>query len=167
MLNRASLIITYYSREDKGWPMIKNSTKSNDSNISVGRRIRGIRSAYGLTQESLSEDLGISPNYLGEIERGRRPLSHKVAKRLCTYFHLSLDYLYNGKPLIEETAAASAQAQEAYAADLTTLLSTCSPQEYNLCLILIRDLLKGLRSANFTGVSRENEDDVQEYETEC
>lgn len=142
--------------------MIKNSTKSNDSNISVGRRIRGIRSAYGLTQESLSEDLGISPNYLGEIERGRRPLSHKVAKRLCAYFHLSLDYLYNGKPLIEETAAASVQAQEAYSADLTTLLSTCSPQEYNLCLILIRDLLKGLRSASFAGISRENDDDAQD-----
>lgn len=136
--------------------MIKNSTKPNDSNIAVGRRIRGIRSAYGLTQESLSEDLGISPNYLGEIERGRRPLSHKVAKRLCTYFHLTLDYLYNGKPLIEETAAASDLGPGTDTADLTTLLSTCSPQEYNLCLILIRDLLKGLRSASFTGAAQED-----------
>lgn len=148
--------------------MINNSPKPNDSDISVGRRIRAIRSAYELTQESLSEDLGITPNYLGEIERGRRPLSHKVAKRLCAYFHLSLDYLYNGTPLIEETAAASEQGQDAYMADLTTLLSTCSPQEYNLCLILIRDLLKGLRSSNFTGINRGDDseeddgDDVKE-----
>lgn len=127
----------------------------NDSNISVGWRIRQIRSAYGLTQESLSEELGISLNYLGEIERGRRPLSHKVAKRLCTYFNLSLDYLYTGTSLEEETAAADPEGQK-HPEELLMLLSTCSREEYNLCLILIRDLLNGLRSANLMGLREEN-----------
>ena len=61
----------------------------------IGQRIRNERSKWNLTQEQLSEHLGISTNYLGQIERGRS-FSHALAERFCEFFHITYDYLYYG-----------------------------------------------------------------------
>ena len=41
----------------------------------VGRNVRDLRSARGLTQERLAENLGCTPRYLAGIERGERNLT--------------------------------------------------------------------------------------------
>jgi transcriptional regulator with XRE-family HTH domain len=38
----------------------------------VGRNVRRIRQAKGLTQEELAERSGFGQNYLSDLERGRR-----------------------------------------------------------------------------------------------
>ena len=61
----------------------------------VGQRIRDERNKWNFTQEQLSEHLGISTNYLGQIERGRT-FSRALAERICEFFHITYDYLYYG-----------------------------------------------------------------------
>ncbi|MCI8514210.1 MAG: helix-turn-helix transcriptional regulator [Lachnospiraceae bacterium] len=68
----------------------------NDSNITIGSRIHKCRTSWNMTQEELAEVIDVTPNYIGEIERGRRPLTLSVAEQLCLYFGVTYDYLYLG-----------------------------------------------------------------------
>lgn len=50
------------------------------NNALFGHRLRTYRKEKGLTIEKLAEQVGLSPNYLGDVERGKncpawRPLS--------------------------------------------------------------------------------------------
>jgi transcriptional regulator with XRE-family HTH domain len=38
----------------------------------VGRNVRGVRLARGMTQEQLAEESGFSQQYISDLERGRR-----------------------------------------------------------------------------------------------
>lgn len=49
----------------------------------IGQRVRQLRRRAQLTQEQLSERAGISPSFLGHIERGTRKMS------VATLHHLS------------------------------------------------------------------------------
>ena len=69
---------------------------TTENNLSIGQRMRQIRQAAHMTQEQLADTLGVTVNYLGEIERGRRPLSLALASQFCQYFHVTYDYLYRG-----------------------------------------------------------------------
>lgn len=69
-----------------------------DSAAGICLRMRQLREQAHLTQEKLADELGVSVNYLGEVERGRKALSHSLAHRFCSYFHISYDYLYRGVP---------------------------------------------------------------------
>ncbi len=62
----------------------------------IGHRMKKIRSNAHLTQEQLADILGVSVNYLGEVERGRKPLSHSLAASFCNFFQITYDYLYDG-----------------------------------------------------------------------
>lgn len=67
-----------------------------DSSAAIGKRLRQKRCLFGLTQEQLAEAMDISLSYLGEIERGRRPLTLAVAEQLCLLFGGTLDFWYLG-----------------------------------------------------------------------
>ena len=55
--------------------------------ILIGHRIRNERIALGMTQSEFAKLLGISPSYLGALERGTRPVSHyEPPSRKNTYF---------------------------------------------------------------------------------
>ena len=43
-----------------------------DMRLLVGRNVKRIRAARGLTQEELAERSGFSQQYLSDLERGRR-----------------------------------------------------------------------------------------------
>lgn len=43
-----------------------------------------IRTELGLTQAAFAEKLGVSPGYIGDLERGHRALSLEIASRLDT-----------------------------------------------------------------------------------
>jgi transcriptional regulator with XRE-family HTH domain len=73
-----------------------NMVSFNDSDSTIGNRIRSCRLNWRLTQDELAAAIDVTPNYIGEIERGRRPLTLPVAEQLCLYFGITYDYLYLG-----------------------------------------------------------------------
>ena len=107
----------------------------------VGQRIRDERNKWNFTQEQLSEHLGISTNYLGQIERGRT-FSRALAERICEFFHITYDYLYYG--------ASADQARETVSYDmedgLSRLIATCSLEERRLCTNILKEVLASFRS---------------------
>ena len=62
-----------------------------------GRRIKTLRNLYGLTQEKLAEEMGITDVHLRRIESGIRGASIDLLIEFAEYFQVSLDYLILGK----------------------------------------------------------------------
>ncbi len=61
--------------------------------IELGLRIKSLRTEKGLTQEKLAESLGISVEYVGKIERGKRTPSLELVIAMSKFFHTSTDYI--------------------------------------------------------------------------
>ncbi len=62
----------------------------------MGKRIKKRRRELRLTQENLSEILGISVKHLSEVERGIAGLSIENLITLSTVFDVSIDFLIKG-----------------------------------------------------------------------
>lgn len=60
---------------------------------SIGLRIRYLRRQRHWTQETLAERAGISPSFLGHIERGSRKLSVETLNRIALALNCSADEL--------------------------------------------------------------------------
>lgn len=61
--------------------------------LTMGDRIREARKKQRLTQEQLSENLGISVEFIGQIERGLKLPSMNVFIKLIEALNVSADYL--------------------------------------------------------------------------
>ena len=71
--------------------------------ILIGHRIRNERIALGMTQSEFAKLLGISPSYLGALERGTRPVSRSIMNRLHEKTPISYDYLLEGLEKTDDT----------------------------------------------------------------
>jgi transcriptional regulator with XRE-family HTH domain len=56
----------------------------------VGRRIRELRLARGLTQEALAEKASMNVKYLGAIERGEINVTVSTLDRICSALGVTL-----------------------------------------------------------------------------
>jgi Predicted transcription factor, homolog of eukaryotic MBF1 len=63
----------------------------------VGKRIREKRDALGISREAFSEMIGISPNFLAQIEIGKKGMSTSTLYKVCTGLNSSADYIVLGK----------------------------------------------------------------------
>lgn len=63
----------------------------------IGKRITSIRESLGMTRSALAKKLGISGQYLGQVEKGKYTLSLDKLKLLCKYTETSADYILFGK----------------------------------------------------------------------
>lgn len=54
----------------------------------VGKRLRRVRSQMELTREQFAEQVGISPQFLAEIENGKKGMSADTLFKICTRFDL-------------------------------------------------------------------------------
>lgn len=59
----------------------------------LGAQIRYVRNSQHLSQEALSEICGISPSFMGHIERGTRKMSLETFVAIANALHVSTDYL--------------------------------------------------------------------------
>ena len=59
----------------------------------LGKRIREERLRLNLTQEKLSEEVGISTAYLGQTERGERSVTLDKLISLANYLGVTVDFL--------------------------------------------------------------------------
>lgn len=49
----------------------------------LGRRIREVRTRKGISQVDLSISAGLSPNYVSDIERGKRDVKISTVERIA------------------------------------------------------------------------------------
>lgn len=63
----------------------------------VGKRLRRFRMQMGLTREQFSEQVSISPQFLAEIENGKKGMSAETLFKICDRFNLSADYILMGR----------------------------------------------------------------------
>lgn len=73
--------------------------------VEIGKRITKIREELNMTKEAFSKELNITPQYLGQVEKGKCMLSLEKLKLLCEYTNTSADYILFGKDtnLINDT----------------------------------------------------------------
>ena len=70
----------------------------------LGLKIKQLRSDYSIkigekfTQKGLSEKLGITRSYLGDIESGRTKQNKELLKKIADFFNVSIDYFYDENP---------------------------------------------------------------------
>lgn len=121
----------------------------------IGHRIRNERIALGMTQAEFARMLGISPSYLGALERGTRPVSRSIMNRLHEKTHISYDYLLEG---LESSDPSASALQNVVAEpdhyrirrDIGLLLISCTPREAKDCYQLIHTYLNHLRNSATT-----------------
>ena len=120
--------------------------------IRTGIRIRRERLLWGMTQEQLSGILGISANYLGQIERGNRELSRKMEDRICELFHLDRNDLHNAPDYDIPTRLSedSFLFPDLNPIDLNRLIASCTPSELAICGPVLRYLLLCLRKPAYS-----------------
>ena len=68
----------------------------------IGERVRYCREDTGYTREQFAEKAGISPQFLAEIENGKKGMSAETLYKLCDTFYLSADYLLFGRVTLED-----------------------------------------------------------------
>ena len=118
--------------------------------LSVGERLRRERVLRKMTLEELGEYMGISPAYLGSVERGQRPLSKSLMKRLHDRLGISYDYLLEGMTISGNMISQFVRESEIYTThhNLNVLLNVCSPDELNSCYNLVHTYLTFTRENN-------------------
>ena len=60
----------------------------------LGKRVRAGRLSKDMTQYALAEEVGVSQNFLGDIERGIKAPSITTAIRLANVLNMSLDTMF-------------------------------------------------------------------------
>ena len=68
-----------------------------DKNFSCGKRIKELRIDRGLSQERLALNAGITPAYLGLLERGKRNATVVIVERICDAMNISLQEFFTAE----------------------------------------------------------------------
>jgi predicted transcriptional regulator/DNA-binding XRE family transcriptional regulator len=66
--------------------------------LTIGRRIRQLRSERGLTLDALGVAIGRAPSQISVIENGKRELKLGELQRFATVFEISVDQLLSAEP---------------------------------------------------------------------
>ena len=62
----------------------------------MNERIRTLRKNLGLTQEEFSAKIGLSRNFIAQIETGTKEPSERTIKDICREFNVSYLWLTKG-----------------------------------------------------------------------
>lgn len=77
---------------------------SKDNNALLGTNLRAIRLKMGLSQEKIAELVGVTTNYICQIERGDKSPSVEMLIRLSEKLPASLDRLVFGDSVTNRQA---------------------------------------------------------------
>jgi len=127
----------------------------------LGARIRKERENLNLSREKFAEIVGISPYYLGQIERGDRRMSLEILIKIANTLHVSVDYIlfgvdmlfYNSSCNKEYIARESDDEYKSYEhnslQDLINLLSRCTNSQLSLVKELVKLIIPYLKKLSF------------------
>ena len=85
-------------------------------------RLKTLRKEKGMTQEKAAEELNISIEHLGNMERGQRKPSLELLVEIALYFNVSADYLLLGRELDKDSVRASLLGLSAQMTELASKL---------------------------------------------
>ena len=88
----------------------------------IGKRIQKARNALGLTQETLSEKIGVSTNYLSKVEGGHERPNLELLGKISVAANVSLPALLTD--VVEE--------RQYLHKDFADILESCSPEKQRL-----------------------------------
>lgn len=100
---------------------------------SLGRRLWDCREELKLSREAFAGKCEISPQFLAEIEHGRKGISVETLYKICTAFSISADYLVFGKPNMNLSSPANRLLDE---------VSNENMEEYMTIIGMINALVK-------------------------
>lgn len=66
----------------------------DSQNLDIGFAVREMREAKEVTQEEVAIALGITVNFLSQVENGRRDLSTKKMEELASFFQVPVSFIY-------------------------------------------------------------------------
>jgi len=69
----------------------------------IGKRLRKQREKVNMTREEFAEKSGISPQFLAEIENGKKGMSVDTLYKISHAFNFSTDYLLFGRRSVESS----------------------------------------------------------------
>ncbi len=93
-----------------------------DYNI-IGERLKKARTEKKITQEKLSEQLGVSVAFLSRIERGSSHINLKRLAQVCEILGVSEGYILNG---------ASSDSKNYLTSEFNNVLNNASPEKQKL-----------------------------------
>lgn len=85
--------LAYEAVKEKGGREKRGDPNHRVDWVTAGKRIRKARRDQNLTQSELAELAGISPAFLGHIERGNRRPAMDTLLSLSVALNLSIDYV--------------------------------------------------------------------------
>lgn len=103
-----------------------------DYNI-IGERIKSIRKANNMTQEMLSEKMGVSIAFLSRIERGSSQINLKRLSQICGLLGVTEGEILNGS---------SNNSSKYLDVEFANLLEKCSPEQQKLIYDIAKVIAK-------------------------
>ena len=74
----------------------------DESLVLIGKRIREVREATGITQDQAALEIGFSRSYYGEVERGVRNISALNLVKVATNFNVEVGDLLPSIKLLQK-----------------------------------------------------------------
>ena len=65
------------------------NNKKSKQNVNFGQKLKRARESLGLTQEKVSEYLGLGPRYISDIERNKTKGNIDTLIKLCNIYNLT------------------------------------------------------------------------------
>ncbi len=107
--------------------------------IIVGKRLRRHREELNLSREQFAEQISISPQFLAEIENGKKGMSAETLYKICENYEGLVDYMLFGRQSSGTTQTPAAK------------LLTDIPPQYS---VMIEDIIRAFSEA--IAVSKES-----------
>ena len=88
----------------------------------IGKRIRRQREIMSLTRDQFAERIEISPQFLAEIENGKKGMSAETLYKICDFANTSADYILLGRTSHNNLKTPTSKALENIPAKYTEVL---------------------------------------------
>ncbi|MFC5404427.1 helix-turn-helix domain-containing protein [Cohnella soli] len=108
----------------------------NDILKLVGRRIRGLRKAQGMSQEQLGEKGSFHYSYIGQIERGEKNISLLNLAKIADALNVSMAQLFSYVDVEEKLTESEADVRE-----IVTALREQRPDQVKMVRNVVREIL--------------------------
>jgi len=104
-----------------------------DYNV-IGERIKSARKAHNMTQDALSEKMGVSIAFLSRIERGSSQINLKRLSQICELLGVTEGDILNGS---------SNKSAKYLDAEFASLLKNCTAEQQKLIYDIAKVIAKG------------------------